>query len=66
MGNNMTNDQKAMVYDACLRESDMLQRANSRLKAEHVTSMTPEVQKTIEKNNERIAELVRMLENLFE
>jgi hypothetical protein len=62
----MTNQEKAIIYDECLRESDALQRANSKLKAEHVGNITPELQKILDKNNKRITELVRRLESLFE
>jgi hypothetical protein len=62
----MTNEQKAQVYDECLRESDRLQRENSKLKSEHVGNITPELQKILDKNNAKISELVRRLESLFE
>jgi hypothetical protein len=62
----MTNEQKAIVYDECLRESDELQRANSRLKSENTGNMSPELERIIEKNNKRISELVTRLESLFE
>lgn len=62
----MTNDQKAIIYDECLRESDALQRANSKLKAENVGNITPELQQILDKNNKRISELVARLESLFQ
>ena len=61
----MTNEQKAIVYDECLRESDRLQRENSKLKSEHTGNITPELQKIIDKNNKRITEIVTKLESLF-
>jgi hypothetical protein len=62
----MTQEQKAIVYDECLRESDALQRANSRMKSENAGNVSPELQKVIDKNNKRISELVAKLESLFE
>jgi len=62
----MTDEQKAIVYDECLRESDRLQRANSKIKSEHAGNITPELQKILDKNNKRISELVTKLESLFQ
>ena len=33
--NIMTNEQKAMVYDDCIRESERLQRINSKFKSDY-------------------------------
>ena len=61
----MTNEQKALIYEECLRESDILQRENSKLKSEYVMDMPPNIQEIINKNNLRIDFLVNKLENLF-
>jgi hypothetical protein len=61
----MTNEQKAQVYDECLRESDRLQRENSKLKSEFVGDIPPQVQQQINKNDDIIAGLVGKLESLF-
>jgi hypothetical protein len=61
----MNNQDKAMVYDNCLRESDALQRANSKLKSEYVGNIPPHIQEQINRNDKKIAELVSKLENLF-
>lgn len=61
----MTNEEKSVVYDNCLRESDHLQRINSKLKSEYVGNIPPHIQKQIDDNNNRIAVLVKRLENLF-
>jgi len=61
----MNNAEKARIYDECVRESDTLQRENSRIKSEHVGNIPPELQKIIDRNNNRIAVLVGKLENLF-
>ena len=61
----MNNEEKSMIYDNCLRESDQLQRENSKLKSEYVGNIPPHIQKQIDSNNNRIAELVRRLESLF-
>ena len=61
----MTNEQKAQVYDECLRESDRLQRENSKLKSEFVGDIPPQIQQQINKNDDIIAGLVGKLENLF-
>lgn len=61
----MNNQDKARIYDDCLRESDKLQRENSKLKSEYVGNIPPHIQEVINKNNTRIATLVGRLENLF-
>jgi hypothetical protein len=61
----MNNQDKAIVYDNCLRESDALQRQNSKLKSEYAGNIPPHIQVEIDRNDRRIAELVTKLENLF-
>jgi hypothetical protein len=61
----MNNEEKGIIYDNCLRESDRLQRENSRLKSQYVTNIPPQVQEQINQNNTRIAVLVNKLENLL-
>jgi hypothetical protein len=61
----MNNQDKALIYDNCLRESDALQRANSKKKSEWTGNIPPHIQEQINKNDKRIAELVAKLENLF-
>jgi hypothetical protein len=61
----MNNQDKAAIYDNCLRESDALQRQNSKLKSEYAGNIPPQIQEQINRNDRRIAELVTKLENLF-
>lgn len=61
----MTNEQKAAIYDDCLRESDMLQRQNSKIKSEHAGNIPAHLQEVINKNEARISVLVGKLESLF-
>ena len=61
----MTNEEKAIIYDNCLRESDALQRENSKLKSEYVTNIPPAIQSTINENERKISILVGKLEKLF-
>ena len=61
----MDNQEKAMVYDNCLRESDRLQREISKLKSEYAGNIPPDVQQKIDEKTKRIAVLVNRLENLF-
>ena len=61
----MNNQDKAMVYDNCLRESDALQRQNSKIKSEYAGNIPPQLQEQININDKRIAELVLKLESLF-
>ena len=63
--NQMNNQDKAIMYDNCLRESDALQRTNSKLKSEWAGNIPPQIQEQINRNNKRIAELVAKLESLF-
>ena len=61
----MTNQEKAILYDNLLRESDALQRINSKLKSEYVVNIPDNVQKIIDGNNQKIAGLVVRLETLL-
>lgn len=61
----MDNNQKAVIYDECVRESDHLQRENSRLKSQHAGNIPQPIQEIIDKNDRRIGELVKILEGLF-
>jgi hypothetical protein len=63
--NQMNNQDKAIVYDNCLRESDALQRQNSKLKSEYAGNIPQQIQEQININDKRIAELVAKLESLF-
>ena len=62
---NMDKAQKAMIYDQCIRESDKLQRENSKFKAEYVANIPPHIEKQIKENEARIAVLVGRVESLF-
>jgi len=62
---NMTNQQKAALYDQLVRESDALQRANSKLKSEYVTSIPPNIQQIIDDNDKKIATIVGKFEQLM-
>lgn len=61
----MTNNEKALVYDNCVRESDKLQRENSKIKSDYAGNIPVEQQNILNQNNKRISELVKTLENLF-
>lgn len=61
----MTNENKAVIYDECLRESDHLQRENSKIKSAHAGNIPPEQQLILDRNNDRIGLLVKRLESLF-
>jgi len=61
----MTNEDKALVYDECIRESEQLQRVNSKIKSEYTTNIPQHLQEEINKNDARISVLVRKLEELF-
>ena len=63
--NKMTNENKAEIYDNCLRESDRLQRENSKIKSEYAGNIPPEQQLILDRNNQRINLLVKRLESLF-
>lgn len=61
----MNTEEKAQIYDNLIRESDMLQRTNSRLKSEYVGNIPPNIQEQIDANNAKIAILVGRLEDLL-
>jgi hypothetical protein len=61
----MTNNEKALVYDNCVRESDKLQRENSKIKSDFAGNIPQEQQTILDRNNKKISELVKTLENLF-
>ena len=62
---NMTNQEKAIIYDNCTRESDKLLREISKYKSEYATSIPPHIEKEIKIREARIAVLVGRLESLF-
>lgn len=61
----MNNQEKAAIYDECIRESDNLQRINSKLKSEYVTNIPPNIQQIIDENNRKISILVKRVEDLL-
>lgn len=61
----MNNEEKARLYDEYLRESDDLQRQNSRIKSEYVGNIPPNLEEQIKRNQQRISVLVAKLEGLF-
>jgi hypothetical protein len=63
--NQMNNLDKAIVYDNCLRESDALQRQNSKLKSEYAGNIPQQIQEQINITYKRMADLVAKLESLF-
>lgn len=63
--NVMTREDKGKLYDEYLRESDYLQRENSKLKSEYIVNVPEHIEQKILTNNVKIAELVKKLEKLF-
>lgn len=63
--NVMTREDKAKLYDEYIRESDKLQRENSRIKSEYVINVPSNLQEIIDRNNARLDVLVKNLEKLF-
>lgn len=61
----MRNAEKAVIYDECIRESDNLQRRNSKLKSDYVGNIPPHIQNEINENDKRLVYLVKRLESLF-
>lgn len=61
----MTNAEKSVIYDECLRESDQLQRMNSKIKSDFAGNIPQNMQEQIHKNEARIGVLVKRLESLF-
>ena len=61
----MNNQEKAMLYENLLRESDRLQRENSKLKSEYAGNIPPNIQAVIDENNRKISIVVGRLESLF-
>jgi hypothetical protein len=61
----MTREEKGALYDDYLRESDKLQRENSKLKSEYIVNVPEHIEEKILTNNVKIAELVKKLEKLF-
>lgn len=61
----MNNEQKGIIYDDCIRESDRLQRINSKIKSENVGNIPPDLQRVLNENDAKIAFLVNKLNSLF-
>ena len=63
--NVMTREDKGKLYDEYLRESDYLQRENSKLKSEYVVNVPEHIEQRILTNDAKINELVKKIEKLF-
>lgn len=61
----MTNQEKATLYDNCIRESDRLRKEISILKSEYTINPPLEVQEEIKQRQARIFVLEKRVENLF-
>jgi len=61
----MNNADKALIYDECIRESDRLQRENSKIKSEFAGNIPPHLHEVLRQNDVKIAQLVSRLESLF-
>jgi hypothetical protein len=61
----MNNQEKAIIYDDCIRQVEVLQRENSRLKSQYVTNIPQHIQKVISENEIKISKFVKKLESLF-
>ena len=49
----MTNQNKALLYEQYVRESDILQRQNSKLKSQYVVNIPPHIQKIIDEHKDK-------------
>jgi hypothetical protein len=58
---NLSQADKAIIYDNCIRESDQLQRRNSKIKSEYV-GIPHALQEEIKANDNKINQLVKKLE----
>jgi hypothetical protein len=61
----MNREDKARLYDEYVRESDILQRENSKIKSEHVFNVPQNMQVILDRNNARLDVLVKSLERLY-
>jgi hypothetical protein len=61
----MNNQDKALNYDPFIRDSDTIQRENSKLKSQYPINVPDDVQKIIDGNNAKISIIVKKLESLF-
>lgn len=61
----MTNEEKAVIYDDCVRQMEYLQRQISQIKSHHVTNVPDDQQKIITENERKIALLTGRIESLF-
>ena len=62
---NMTNEEKAMLYDKYLRQAETLQREVSKIKSENPINVPVELQLVINENNMKISVLETKVRNLF-
>jgi hypothetical protein len=63
--NVMNREDKARLYDEYIRESDILQRENSKIKSEYVFNVPQNMQEILDRNNARLDVLVKNLEKLY-
>ena len=61
----MTNSDKAIVYDNCIRENETLAREISSLKSEFSVNPPPHVAKIIAETEAKMKKVQARLESLF-
>lgn len=63
--NNLSNAEKAQIYDDCIRQSEYYQREISKIKSEYAGNIPPDKQALINEHNVKINFFVKRLESLF-
>lgn len=62
----LTNEQKALIYDDLVRESDRLQREMSKIRSEYPINVPAPQQQKLNENQGKIDFLVKRLEGLYD
>lgn len=62
---NLSNDEKAKLYDEYVRQSENLQRENSKIKSQFAGNIPVDKQEILDSNNRNIDSIVKKLQDLF-
>ena len=65
MNRNLSQDEKARLYEQYVNQAGQLERENSKLKSQYVVNIPENIQKIINENSNKIGTYQQLLNELF-